>query len=140
MGKNIERLKFWPHALITTSTHDTKRGEDVRARINVLSEIPDEWRKCLIQWKRLNKKKKPVVEGQRVPDLNEEYHLYQTLLGAWPAGEMDETGYEGFKKRIKDYMLKAIRESKVNTSWISPNTLYEDAVTLFIETIMSKHT
>ncbi|MEW6417659.1 MAG: malto-oligosyltrehalose synthase [Nitrospirota bacterium] len=136
-GKNIERIKFWPHALIATSTHDTKRSEDVRARINVISEIPDEWRRCLITWRRLNKKKKPVVEGQRVPDLNEEYHLYQTLIGAWPIGEMDEPGYEIFKKRIKDYMLKAIREAKVNTSWISPNTLYEDAVTMFIETIMS---
>lgn len=135
-GKNIERLKFWPHALIATSTHDTKRSEDVRARINVLSEIPDEWRKRLIQWRRLNKKNKPVVDGQRVPDLNEEYHLYQTLIGAWPTGEVDETRYEVFKKRIKDYMLKAIREAKVNTSWISPNTLYEDAVTMFIETIM----
>jgi (1->4)-alpha-D-glucan 1-alpha-D-glucosylmutase len=135
-GKNIERIKFWPHALIATSTHDTKRSEDVRARINVLSEIPDEWKKRLMQWRRLNKKKKPVVDGQRVPDLNEEYHLYQTLIGAWPTGEVDETGYEVFKKRIKDYTLKAIREAKVNTSWISPNTLYEDAVTMFIETIM----
>jgi (1->4)-alpha-D-glucan 1-alpha-D-glucosylmutase len=137
-GKNIERIKFWPSALIATSTHDTKRSEDVRARINVLSEIPDEWRKCLINWRRLNKKKKPVVEGQRVPDRNEEYLIYQTLIGAWAVGTIDDSEYDVFKKRIKDYMLKALREAKVNSSWISPNTIYEDALTIFIEKIMDK--
>jgi (1->4)-alpha-D-glucan 1-alpha-D-glucosylmutase len=136
-GQNIERIKFWPHALITTSTHDTKRSEDVRARINVFSEIPDEWRKRLIFWRRLNKKNKVVVDGQIVPDLNEEYLLYQTLIGAWPIGQMNEDGYELFKKRIKDYMLKASREAKVNTSWINPNTFYEDALMVFIERIMN---
>ncbi|OGW47150.1 MAG: malto-oligosyltrehalose synthase [Nitrospirae bacterium RBG_13_41_22] len=135
-GKNIERIKFWPNALIATSTHDTKRSEDVRARINILSEIPDEWRKCLITWKRLNKKNKPVVEGQRVPAENEEYLLYQTLIGAWPVSTIDEFEYDIFKKRIKNYMLKALRESKINTSWISPNTIYEDALSIFIEKVM----
>ena len=132
-GQNIERNKFWPHALIATSTHDTKRSEDVRARINVLSEIPDEWKECLIRWNRLNKKKKPVIDGMAVPDRNEEYLLYQTLIGAWPVEPMNESGYEVFKNRIKDYMLKAIREAKVNTSWINPNTIYEDAMMFFIE-------
>jgi (1->4)-alpha-D-glucan 1-alpha-D-glucosylmutase len=136
-GKNMERIKCWPNALIATSTHDTKRSEDVRARINVLSEIPDEWRKCLINWRKLNKKKKPVVEGQRVPDRNEEYLLYQTLIGAWPVSHVEGTEYEIFKKRIKDYMLKAIREAKINTSWINPNTMYEDAMMLFIENILT---
>lgn len=135
-GKNIERIKFWPHALIATSTHDTKRSEDVRARINVLSEIPDEWRKCLISWKKLNNKKKPSVEGHSVPDSNEEYLLYQTLLGAWLPGQMKETEYESFKKRIKDYMIKAVREAKINSSWINPNTIYEDALLFFIDRIM----
>ncbi|HZV47382.1 MAG TPA: malto-oligosyltrehalose synthase [Thermodesulfovibrionales bacterium] len=136
-GKNIERLKCWPHALIATSTHDTKRSEDVRSRMNVLSEIPDEWRKCLISWKKMNKKKKPLVDGQRVPDANEEYHLYQTLIGVWPPGEIHEDEYESLVKRIKDYMLKAIREAKVNTSWINPNSLYEDACVIFIDLILS---
>jgi (1->4)-alpha-D-glucan 1-alpha-D-glucosylmutase len=136
-GKNIERIKFWPHALIATATHDTKRSEDVRARINVLSEMPDEWRKSLISWRRLNKRKKPAVEGQMVPDLNEEYHLYQTLVGAWPSGQMNDSGYEVFIKRIKEYMLKSMREAKVNTSWINPNALYEDAAALFIETVLN---
>lgn len=135
-GKNIERIKFWPNALIATSTHDAKRSEDVRARINVLSEIPDEWKKCLINWRKLNKKKKPIIGGQGVPDSNEEYLLYQTLLGAWPIGSIDESEFDVFKKRIKDYMLKALREAKVNTSWISPNTLYEDALAIFVEKIM----
>jgi len=138
-GKNIERMKFWPHALITTSTHDTKRSEDVRARLNVLSEIPDEWRKCLIAWRRFNKKKKPVIEGIGVPDRNEEYLLYQTLIGTWPIKIQDETEYEIFKRRIKDYMLKAVREAKVNTSWINPNTFYEDALMVFIESIMNNN-
>lgn len=136
-GKNIERMKCWPNALIATSTHDTKRSEDVRARINVLSEIPDEWRKCLINWRALNRKKKPVVEGQRVPERNEEYLLYQTLVGAWPVSHVEKSEYEVFKKRIKDYMLKALREAKMNTSWINPNTIYEDAMMLFIENILT---
>jgi (1->4)-alpha-D-glucan 1-alpha-D-glucosylmutase len=136
-GKNIERTKFWPHALITTSTHDTKRSEDVRARINVLSEIPDEWRKCLINWRRMNKNKKPVIEGLKVPDRNEEYLFYQTLIGAWPADIKDEAEYGGFKVRIMDYMLKAVREAKVNTSWISPNSMYEDALIMFIDAVMN---
>jgi (1->4)-alpha-D-glucan 1-alpha-D-glucosylmutase len=136
-GKNMERIKCWPNALIATSTHDTKRSEDVRARINVLSETPEEWWKCLINWRRWNKKKKPVVEGRRVPDENEEYLLYQTLIGVWPIGSVDEAEYDVLRKRIKDYMLKAIREAKVNTSWISPNTIYEDAFSIFIDKVMN---
>ena len=136
-GQNIERIKFWPQALIASSTHDSKRSEDVRARINVLSEIPDEWKKRLVYWNRLNKKKKVLMDGQIVPDRNEEYFLYQTLVGTWPLNITDESGYKVFKKRIKDYMLKAIREAKVNTSWINPNTIYEDAMLIFVEGIMN---
>ena len=135
-GKNIERYKFWPHALIATSTHDSKRSEDVRARINVLSEIPEMWKECLKKWNQMNKKKRIIVDAQVVPNRNEEYFLYQTLLGAWPLGQMDVAENEFFKKRIKDYMLKSLREAKVNTSWINSNTLYEDAVMTFIDAIM----
>lgn len=137
-GQNMERIKFWPHALITTSTHDSKRSEDVRARINVLSEIPEEWREHLRRWSRVNKKKKPALEGQRVPDRNEEYLLYQTLVGAWPVEVMDDPAYEIFRRRIREYMVKALREAKVATSWINPNTLYEDAVGTFIEGILRR--
>lgn len=136
-GQNIERIKFWPHALIATATHDTKRGEDVRARINVLTEIPHEWRKKINYWTRFNKKKRFIVDSQIVPDRNEEYLLYQTLVGSWPVHIEDEKEYEVFKKRIKNYMLKAIREAKINTSWINPNTIYEDAFMVFIDSIMT---
>jgi (1->4)-alpha-D-glucan 1-alpha-D-glucosylmutase len=136
-GQNIERAKSWPHGLTPTSTHDTKRSEDVRARLNVLSEIPEEWGHCIRRWSRLNKKKKPVAEGQWIPDRNEEYLFYQTLVGVWPNHPMNEQESEGFKKRMKDYMLKAAREAKTNTSWISPNTLYEDALLKFIDLVLS---
>ncbi|MCD5412281.1 MAG: malto-oligosyltrehalose synthase [Thermodesulfovibrionales bacterium] len=135
-GQNIERIKFWPHALITTSTHDSKRGEDVRARINVLSEIPEKWKESLTRWIKLNKKKKVFVDGQLVPDHNEEYLFYQTLIGAWPMQQLNEAEYDLFKQRIKDYMLKAIREATVNTSWINPNAKYEEALMIFIENLM----
>ncbi len=136
-GQNIERSKFWPHGLIATSTHDTKRSEDVRARLNVLSETPEEWRKGLSYWSRINKRKKSMVDGQWIPDRNEEYLLYQTLSGIWPIHPMTEPDYDIFKKRIKDYMLKAIREAKVNSSWINPNAAYEDALLKFTEDILS---
>jgi (1->4)-alpha-D-glucan 1-alpha-D-glucosylmutase len=91
----------------------------------------------LTRWSRINKRKKGVVDGQAVPNRNEEYLLYQTLIGAWPIHPMNDPDYEIFGKRIKDYMLKAIREGKVNSSWISPNTLYEDALSNFIDAIMT---
>ncbi len=136
-GQNMERIKVWPHGLIATSTHDTKRSEDVRARLNLLSEIPDEWRHHLARWSRINKKKKSMVDGRGVPDRNEEYLLYQTLLGVWPLRPMDGSEYEVFENRIKDYMLKAAREAKVNSSWISPNLPYEDALLRFVSEVMS---
>lgn len=136
-GQNIERTKFWPCAMISTATHDTKRSEDVRARLAALSEIPHEWRESVIRWGRMNRKKKPLIEGHPVPDRNEEYLLYQTLVGVWPVDPMDGTEYEIFKKRIEDYMLKAAREAKVNTSWISPNLLYEENLLKFIDAILS---
>ncbi|MFN3531736.1 MAG: malto-oligosyltrehalose synthase, partial [Candidatus Brocadia sp.] len=136
-GQNIEKCKFWPHTMNATSTHDSKRSEDVRARINALSEIPDEWRERLTRWRRLNKKNAVVAEGQTIPDPNEEYLLYQTLIGAWPIEPMTGPEYEVFKKRIKDYMVKALREAKVNTSWVNPNTNYENAIMNFIEAILN---
>ena len=137
-GQNMERIKLWPYNLIVTSTHDTKRSEDVRARLDVLSEIPDDWRRCLVKWSRVNKKRKPVVEGQPVPDRNEEYLLYQTLVGMWPLYPLRDTDYKILVERIKDYMLKAAREAKVNTSWISPNLPYEDALLKFIDASLSR--
>jgi (1->4)-alpha-D-glucan 1-alpha-D-glucosylmutase len=129
---NAERARAWPASMLATSTHDTKRSEDVRARINVLSELPREWRRALTRWSRLNGRKKPLVEGRATPDRNEEYLLYQSLLGAWPMDTPDET----FTERIVAFMLKALKEAKVNTSWISPNTAYEAAVEQFVRAIL----
>lgn len=135
-GQNMERVKFWPHALITTGTHDTKRSEDVRARINVLSEMPREWGDRVRAWARMNRKKKTVIDGVEAPDRNEEYLLYQTLVGAWPIGPMEGNANADFIRRMKEYMLKASREAKVSTSWINPNREYEDALLAFNDAIL----
>ena len=136
-GQNLDRIKSWPHAFIAMSTHDTKHDEDVRARINVLSEMPERWKKCLIRWSALNKNKKKIIDGQEVPGRNEEYLMYQNIMGAWPLNPMTGADYEIFKDRIKNYMLKAIREAKINSSWISPDNTYEEAVMAFIDVILS---
>jgi (1->4)-alpha-D-glucan 1-alpha-D-glucosylmutase len=140
-GQNFERRKSRPQAMLTTSTHDTKRSEDVRARINVLSEIPEQWREGLSRWSRQNRKFKIIVDGKPAPNRNEEYLLYQTLVGVWPFCNPDEDEFTEFRSRIKEYMLKAIREAKVHTSWISPNSPYEEAVISFIDSILkdSRH-
>jgi (1->4)-alpha-D-glucan 1-alpha-D-glucosylmutase len=137
-GLNLERIKSFPHAMIATSTHDSKRGEDVRARISALSEIPEQWQRALMKWSRLNRSKGQLLDGQRVPDRNEEYLLYQTLLGVWPLTEMDQTGWEEFQGRIRDYQVKAAREAKVNSSWISPNAAYEAALNAFSDAVMAR--
>ncbi|WP_136524268.1 malto-oligosyltrehalose synthase [Geomonas ferrireducens] len=137
-GQNLERNKNFPHAMIATATHDSKRGEDVRTRIDALSEIPALWQKQVARWSRLNKRRGSLIENARVPEHNEEYLLYQTLIGAWPVGEVDDAGYEAFRGRIREYMIKALREAKVNTSWVSPNGPYEDAVAGFVDAILAR--
>src|SRR6185369_16263808 len=121
-----------------TATHDSKRGEDVRTRIDALSELPEAWQKALSRWSRMNRKKERMLEGQRVPDRNEQYLLYQTLIGAWPAGEPEPAGYDRFLTRIREYLIKAAREAKVNTSWISPDAGYEEALTGFLDDILTR--
>lgn len=130
--QNRKRAKSWPYSLLTTSTHDSKRGEDVRARLNVLSEIPGEWRAALNRWSRRNILKKSAVDGRPAPERNDEYLFYQTLVGAWPSGDLPEKEDEIFRERILAYMLKAIQEAKVHTSWINPNEAYIAAVRKFI--------
>ena len=136
--QNIERWRRWPHALLASSTHDTKRSEDVRARINVLSELPRDWKSRLTRWSRLNRRKKSNVDGQPAPDRNEEYLLYQTLVGTWPLGPMDEATHAAYIDRIVQYMLKALREAKVNTSWLNPNVAYDQAVESFVRAILER--
>jgi len=135
-GQNLERCKSRPQAMLATSTHDTKRSEDVRARINVLSEIPKQWREKLFRWNRQNQKHKVIVDGKPAPNRNEEYLLYQALVGAWPFCNPDEDEFAVFRSRIRDYMLKAIREAKVHTSWLSPNAPHEEAVIRFIDSVL----
>jgi len=135
-GQNIDRTKHWSHTMVATSTHDSKRSEDVRARINVLSELPDEWKDRVTRWGRMNRKHKTLIEGHPAPDRNDEFLIYQTLLGAWPMEEMHGPAFEAFLQRIKDYMLKAAKEAKTNTTWISPNEEYENALLRFVEGIL----
>jgi len=130
---SLSRLKQSPYTLNATTTHDTKRSEDVRARINVLSEIPAEWERRLVCWSRWNQPKKQRVNGLFVPEPNMEILLYQTLVGAWP---LTEEEVPEFKERVKAYMVKATREAKVFTSWLCPNKEYETAVIDFVESIL----
>jgi (1->4)-alpha-D-glucan 1-alpha-D-glucosylmutase len=128
-----ERQRRWRYGLNSTSTHDTKRGEDVRSRINVLSEIPHEWQKHLTKWARWNAKRKGVIESQEVPDRNEEIFLYQTLIGAWP---LEKEGIRQFPERLEAYIIKAIREAMVHTRWTLPNKAHERAVVSFLKALL----
>jgi (1->4)-alpha-D-glucan 1-alpha-D-glucosylmutase len=132
---NTERRDLWPDSFNATSTHDTKRGEDARARINVLSEMPDEWRKNLRTWIKINRGKKKRLRNLAVPDRNDEYFLYQTLIGAWPFSDAE---YPEFIVRIKSYIVKAVREAKVHTAWLKPDTEYENAYISFAEKILAR--
>lgn len=128
-----KRADLWPHSMNATSTHDTKRGEDVRARINVLSEIPQEWENCLKNLSNVNRRKKKIVNGLTVPERNDEYFLYQTLIGAFPFQERD---YPAFIERLKGYVIKAVREAKIHTAWLKPDFDYENTYISFIERIL----
>jgi (1->4)-alpha-D-glucan 1-alpha-D-glucosylmutase len=133
--QNAERLDTFPHSMLATSTHDTKRSEDVRARLAAISEIPDTWRKAAHRFRTANRKYKRNIEGEQAPDTNEEYLIYQTLAGAWP---LDGRITEEFVARIQEYMTKAIKEAKVNSSWIQPNENWDAAVREFIGAILSE--
>jgi (1->4)-alpha-D-glucan 1-alpha-D-glucosylmutase len=133
---NRRRLAGWPQTLLSTATHDTKRGEDARARLNVLSEMPDEWRRRVGRWARNNARNRDTVDGEPAPDRNDEYLFYQALLGAWPAepaGTRHETAPADLIERLRQYMLKAVKEAKVHTSWINPNEAYDRAVAAFMD-------
>ena len=132
----VDRQARWPKGLSATATHDTKRGEDVRARLNVLSEIPDEWKARVTRWMKLNAKYRAKQESEEIPEANDEYLLYQTLLGAWPLGELRPDERTAFCTRIQQYMEKAIHEAKVHTSWVNPNREYDDGVRRFVQVIL----
>ena len=130
------RAEQWPHGMTATATHDTKRGEDARARLMALAELPGEWASAVGRWKILNAPHL-VIEGEmRAPSATFEYMLYQALVGAWPSGERDDS----FRERMQAYALKAAREGKQETSWLNPHVAYEAGLRTFIERILDRST
>ncbi len=133
--RNAERLAAWPHTMNATSTHDTKRSADVRARINVLSEIPELWSRRLARWSAWNAARKQNVDGTPAPSRNDEILLYQTLVGAWPLAAEDRPG---LRERIKTFMQKAVREAKTHSHWLHPNEPYENACASFADALLEE--
>ena len=160
---NLHRAKQWPFEMLATATHDTKLGEDVRARINVLSEFPDEWGREVAKWMRINRQHRSIVDGEPAPDRVDEYRFYQVLVGTWPGvrpgSDRGQTGVRPGSDssltpveaesdpgltpgvgelvgRLKEYMLKAVREAKVHSSWLTPNQAYEDGLTKFVDGVL----
>jgi (1->4)-alpha-D-glucan 1-alpha-D-glucosylmutase len=134
--RNHRRLHEWPHAMLSTATHDTKRGEDVRARINVLSEIPEGWRAAVRRWHKMNAHARTKLEGSFAPDKNEEYLFYQTLVGIWTERGTTPEEQLRFVGRVESYMHKAIKEAKLHTSWLRSNQEYEEAVISFVRKVL----
>ena len=137
--RNLDRQRDWPLTLLATSTHDTKRSEDVRARIVAISEIAELWRRSLQRWGTANHRWKRTVNDLETPDANEEYLLYQTLLGTWPMqanGEPEPVPDTAYIERIQAYMAKALKEAKINTSWIQPNEEWDAAMHDFVARIL----
>jgi len=135
--KNGERAESHPHAMLATATHDHKRGEDTRTRIDALSEMPALWDRTIRRWNRLNVRRKSSADGAPAPTENDEYHLYQALIGTWPmewleAETIDPSACDAYIERIGDYVRKAMREAKFRTSWTNPNTAYENAMLAFV--------
>jgi len=136
---NLDRQRNWPATLLGTSTHDTKRSEDVRARIVAISEVPEVWRRSLQRWQLANRRWKQTINDLEAPDANEEYLLYQTLLGTWPVqanGEPEPMATPDYTGRIQDYMAKALHEAKINTSWIQPNEEWDATMRDFVANIL----
>jgi (1->4)-alpha-D-glucan 1-alpha-D-glucosylmutase len=139
--RNLRRQRDWPDSLVATSTHDTKRSEDVRARMLAISEIPQLWGRSLQKWRTANRRFKKQIDEAEAPDADEEYLLYQTLLGAWPInvdGVPAASVSTEFVSRIQGYMAKALKEAKLNTSWIQPNENWDNAMGDFVARILEK--
>lgn len=139
---NRKREEHWPFSMLATSTHDSKRSEDVRARLDVLSEMPKTWSAQVLKWRKTNRTRKRLLpDGRKVPDLNEEYFLYQTLVGSWPFDfNASDDARQNYIQRIREYMSKAVHEAKVNLSWINDDPLYVEALQQFIEKILGPAT
>jgi (1->4)-alpha-D-glucan 1-alpha-D-glucosylmutase len=130
------RAQIWPNEMLATSTHDSKHSEDVRARINVLSEMPLNWHRHVRTWRTLNSSKKTACGQSEVPTANDEYLLYQTLIGSWPLDFGNAGPDKTYVKRVCDFMRKAIREAKENSNWANPNQCYESDLTDFLTTVL----
>jgi len=128
-ARNHEIAQAWPHTMNATSTHDTKRAEDVRARISVLSEIPEVWQREVKKWSRIN----AALKTNGIPHPNEELLIYQTLVGMWPLDRAEESGVA---ERLAAYLEKASREAKTHTNWLEPNAEYENALKEFAKAIV----
>jgi (1->4)-alpha-D-glucan 1-alpha-D-glucosylmutase len=137
---NQRRAHRFPHSMLSTSTHDSKRGEDVRARLLVLSERPDEWARCVTQWSRILRAGNAGSPEELPPDRNDEYAFYQMLLGSWPPeiaiNNADPVQMDTFRLRLERATTKAMREAKIHTTWSAPNAAYEDAVLAFIRSAL----
>ena len=127
-----DRARHWPYTMLGTSTHDTKRSEDTRARIGVLSEMGAEWSAILRRWHLANRRARTGPPERGMPSRGDEYHFYQALLGIWPASQPSRDATKALVERLAAYMLKAAREAKVKTSWINPDAEYEAALERFV--------
>jgi len=135
---SLDRAIHWPHTMLATSTHDAKRSEDVRMRIDVISELPAAWRLTVRRWSRLNRSHKRTVDGERAPTRNDEYLLYQLLVGSLPVQGLDDAALADYAQRIGQVMLKSVREAKTVTSWMNPNQAYEDALAAFVQALLGR--
>jgi (1->4)-alpha-D-glucan 1-alpha-D-glucosylmutase len=137
--RNQERQRDWPGTLLATSTHDTKRSEDVRARMVAISEVPELWRRSIQRWRNSNKRWKKRIDELEAPDAGEEYLLYETLLGSWPInhrGDAEAAASPEYVERIQNYMMKALNEAKLNSTWIQPNEEWLAAMREFVAKIL----
>ena len=139
---NAARAKHYPHAMLATATHDHKRGEDTRTRIDALSELPDLWDRAIRRWNRYNARRKTIVDGAPAPTENDEYFLYQVLIGTWPTqwlggAAIEPADREVYLERLRGYLVKATRDAKFRSSWTNPNIAYEEATCNFATEILA---
>ncbi len=132
----IRRFNYFPFSLNTTSTHDTKRGEDARARLNVLSDLPHLWIEHINKWRIINRPFKKINGGNEIPTVNDEYFIYQTIISSISSGSPKQRE-DTFEDRLVEHVTKALREGKINTSWSDPVKEYEIGTRQFIRSILS---
>jgi (1->4)-alpha-D-glucan 1-alpha-D-glucosylmutase len=133
---NADRQAHWPDTIIATSTHDNKRSEDVRCRLDVLSEMPEAWSEALDRWQKLSSSGRG--ESSATPSPADEYLFYQTVLGTLPAGGLDDEALPAYRERVGTYLLKAVREGKERSSWTQPDEAYEAGLDAFVQSALAR--